>query len=96
MTEILDKAAHIEHISWLGELSHLFKMKLDPLRPVVVGPVLGSRHLTDVPQVQAVERILAVPLEPHDQGHGPLRAGGGVAGQRDGPTNVAEHLQPCL
>ena len=67
-------------------------MKLDLPGPAVMSPVLGRLHLVDVPEVEAVEGILGVPLEPHDEGHGPARAGGCVAGERHTPANVAKHL----
>ena len=72
--------------------SHLFKVELDFLRPALVGPVFGRLRRPDVSEVETVEGVLAVPLEPHHQRHRPAGAGGGVTGQRDTPANVAQHL----
>ena len=57
-----------------------------------------SNHLiTDhahlyIPQVEAVDGVLRVPLEPHDQAHRLGGGGGGVTRQGDAATHVAKHL----
>ena len=58
----------------------------------MVGSVFGRLRRSAVSEVEAVEGVLAVPLEPHDQRHRPAGAGGGVAGQGDAPSYVAQHL----
>ena len=45
-----------------------------------------------MPQVQAVDGVLRVPLEPHDQAHRLSGARGGVTRQGDAATHVAKHL----
>ena len=46
----------------------------------------------DISQVQAVDGVLRVPLEPHDEADSLGGGGGGVAGQRDAPPHVTQHL----
>ena len=46
----------------------------------------------DISQVQAVDGVLRVPLEPHDQAHRLGGGGGGVTRQGDAATHVAKHL----
>ena len=72
--------------------SHLFKVKLDFLRPALVSPVFGRLRRPDVSEVETVEGVLAVPLEPHDQRHRPGGAGGGVTRQGDAPADVTQDL----
>ena len=60
----------------------------------IINTTNGLLHL-HIPQVQAVDRILGAPLEPHDEDDSLAVGGGGVAGKGDAPTHVSQHLN-CI
>ena len=75
----------------LGILGRLQTTKLSNVSDDGNNPVTDHTHL-HIPQVQAVDGVLSVPLEPHDQAHRLGGGRGGVTGQGDAATHVAKHL----